>query len=154
MIAMKQTFLLIDPRVLIATEETDHLRLEEVQHMILEAGTWRQPIVVADDVPLVMDGHHRLATALTLGLDFVPAVRVPYSDIEVRGWKDGTTFDKEAIYRAAREHRLLPPKTTRHTFPPELCLRCDIPLAILGLKANGRFFGGQFAGRSVLHGEA
>lgn len=151
---MKQTFLLIDPRRLIATEEIDHLRLEEVQQMILEAGTWRQPIVVADDVPLVMDGHHRLATALTFGLDFVPAVRVSYSEIEVRSLKDDVTFDKEAIYRAAREHHLLPPKTTRHVFPPELCLMCDVPLAILGLNTNDRFFSDQFAGRSVLHGEA
>lgn len=122
--------------------------------MIMEAGAWRQPIVVADDLPLVMDGHHRLATALILGLDYVPVVRVAYSDIEVRGWKDGALFDKGAIYRAAREHRLLPPKTTRHTFPAELCLSCDIPLTVLGLKAAGGVYTGQFSNQSVLHGEA
>jgi hypothetical protein len=53
-------------------EETDPERTRAVAEAILRAGVWSEPILVEGKTRAVLDGHHRLAAAIRLGLANVP----------------------------------------------------------------------------------
>ncbi|MGO7172159.1 hypothetical protein AB9F47_34435 [Rhizobium leguminosarum] len=121
------TYRLLIPLTLIPTEETDPQRVEEVREQILTAGRWTVPIMVEKDALFVMDGHHRLAVALQLGLNVIPSVLLDYQTVQVEAWRAGETITPEIIFDIVRRCRKFPIKTTRHIFRGEFPA-CNLPL--------------------------
>lgn len=87
----------------IAIRKVDELRLhEEVidEHVdtLIEAlrreGTLRDPVIVDAGSDIVLDGMHRVTAADALGLGYIPACEVCYTDpdIKVEGW--AKVFDR------------------------------------------------------------
>ena len=123
----------LSPDDLTPTEETDPDHVNEVHYQIVSAGFWTVPVWVEKRKLFVMDGHHRLAAAIRLGLQTIPAILTDYQDVDVEAWRPGEIITAENIYAMVRSGRKFPVKTTRHSFlgkPPQ----CNIPLSQLGLR--------------------
>ncbi|MFH6787259.1 MULTISPECIES: ParB N-terminal domain-containing protein [Methylobacterium] len=129
--SMAEPFLL-PPLVLRPTEETIRSRIGEVIGLILDEQAWTQPIRVERGTLAVLDGHHRLAAAIQLGLGRVPVRTYDYATVPLASWRPEIQPTRDEVLRRALAGQLYPPKTTRHTFAPE-------PLATVGL---GRLLGG------------
>ncbi|WP_075635601.1 ParB N-terminal domain-containing protein [Rhizobium rhizosphaerae] len=142
------SYVLLDSYEVIATEETDPRRLFQVEADVRQSGRWRVPICVHRDEKFVMDGHHRLETAKRLGLRFIPAVLLDYSQVELSSWRDGETVTPADIFNMARSGKLFPCKTTRHSWKNPIP-NCDIDLRELGycisLPANSKASPAGFA---------
>ena len=110
---------LIPPRLLRPTEETVRGRIGEVIALILAEQAWTQPICVERDTLAVLDGHHRLATAIQLGLSRVPVRLYDYDTVPLASWRPGIVPTRGEVLRRALAGHLYPPKTTRHSFAPE-----------------------------------
>lgn len=112
-------FSLIPPRLLRPTEETVRGRIGEVIALILAEQAWTQPICVERDTLAVLDGHHRLAAAIQLGLARVPVRLYDYDTVPLASWRTGIVPTRGEVLRRALTGHLYPPKTTRHHFAPE-----------------------------------
>jgi len=57
---------------------------------ILAARVWTRPILIEGTSKAVMDGHHRLNAARTLGLACVPCIRLRYGDprLVLASWRE------------------------------------------------------------------
>ncbi|SEP50523.1 ParB-like nuclease domain-containing protein [Methylobacterium sp. ap11] len=110
---------LIPPRLLRPTEETVRGRIGEVIALILTEQAWTQPICVERDTLAVLDGHHRLAAAIQLGLARVPVRLYAYATVPLASWRPGIVPTRGEVLRRALAGHLYPPKTTRHRFAPE-----------------------------------
>lgn len=121
---------------LLATELHDLEKADNLFAKILDAGIWTTPILVEYSSLAVMDGHHRLAVALLLGLKRVPAVRIRYDDPRVilSAWRLGDSYCPQDIINAALSGTLFPIKSTRHDLAVPLP-RVSVPLTDLGLTA-------------------
>ena len=117
---------LLPPLALRPTEETLRGRIGEVIGLILDEQAWTQPIRVERGTLAVLDGHHRLAAAIQLGLVRVPVRTYDYATVPLASWRPGIHPTRDEVLRRALAGQLYPPKTTRHTFAPE-------PLASVGL---------------------
>ena len=89
---------------------------------ILAELAWTAPIAAEARSLIVMDGHHRLRAAQLLGLRVVPVVLLGYDDpgVTVQAWRDGEAWGPDAVLARGRSGVLLPHKTTRHVFAPEI----------------------------------
>jgi hypothetical protein len=116
---------LLSPHKLIATEETDPRRVDEIHDLISTAGCWTVPIMVEKEAFFVMDGHHRLEAAFRLGLAAVPTVLLDYRSVRVEAWRAGETITPADIYDMARSRQKFPIKTTRHIYMNGLPT-CDV----------------------------
>lgn len=123
------------------TEGTDPHHVREVHHRILSIGYWTTPIWVEKNELFIMDGHHRLAVANLLGLQFIPAVLTDYDTVHVEAWRPGETITAGDIYAMARSGQKFPIKTTRHRFPGEPP-QCHVPLGELGHRHQVRSLDG------------
>jgi hypothetical protein len=106
---------------------------------IAHDGMWTAPIPIDSESGIIMDGNHRAFAASLLGLRYLPCVPLDYKDdrVTVRDWDSGDPFSVESIYRALLIHKtILPYKTTRHSFRPELP-KTEIPLCVLRTPASG-----------------
>jgi hypothetical protein len=103
---------------LLVTEETDPQRVDEVVAILQSSKVWTVPICVEVNTNAVMDGHHRLAAAKILGLDWVPVRKLSYDQVEVAAWRPGESVSKDEILRRAIAGEPYPAKTTRHIFAP------------------------------------
>ena len=110
---------LIPPRLLRPTEETVRGRIGEVIALILAEQAWTQPICVERDTLAVLDGHHRLAAAIQLGLARVPVRLYAYATVPLASWRPGIVPTRGEVLRRALAGHLYPPKTTRHSFAAE-----------------------------------
>lgn len=115
---------------MLETEETDARHVQNIASRITRAGVWTTPICIERESRAVMDGHHRLAAARLLGLQFIPAKEFTYEQVELKASREGYEVSPEEILRRALDRELYPVKTTHHTFPgtPATCL---IPLTCL-----------------------
>jgi L-serine kinase (ADP) len=104
-------------------EEIDRADADQLAKRLHDAGQLVDPLWVAAGSFVILNGHHRAAALRTLGADRAPAWVVDYDSDAVRleRWSDGPPITKEEVLRRAEEHRLFPPKTTRHV------LRIDLP---------------------------
>lgn len=94
-------------------EKTDPIRRNEVRKDLLEKG--RMHAVVADrKTRILLDGHHRVHAAESLGFRKVPVVWVDYEKINVSSRRPSIRIDKEAIKSKVGKGKLFPHKTTRH----------------------------------------
>jgi hypothetical protein len=118
---------------LLQSEETDESAVQALATMIQEAGVWTAPIPVERTTGIIMDGNHRASVAARLGLHYVPCVPLDYEDprVAVTHWRTDAPFSVEQIFDCVLNGGLLLPyKTTRHRFAPNLP-RTDIPLCVL-----------------------
>lgn len=128
---------LLDLACLVATEDTEPHRANELEFQILRERRWTQPIAVHKDEFFVMDGHHRLMVAHRLKLDRIPVVLLDYDDVRVEAWREGETITPRDILAMFRSGKRFPARTTRHIFDPPLP-RCDVPLSDLHSIGGGR----------------
>ncbi len=94
--------------------------LDEVLSDLKREGGLREPILVAREGYVVLNGHHRLAALSRMGARRIPAWVIDYlSDaVDLERWPDSPypgKVTKEEVLAHARASKLLPPKTTRHT---------------------------------------
>lgn len=106
-----------------ASEEIDERAAVALAGSIASEGVWRAPIPVEKRTGIVMDGNHRRHAAGLLDLTHVPCILLDYDDpkVSVSDWRTGAPYDVARIFREVmRAQRLLPYKSTRHVFAPEL----------------------------------
>ncbi|MFI5419058.1 MAG: ParB N-terminal domain-containing protein, partial [Candidatus Lutacidiplasmatales archaeon] len=115
-------FALLDVGELKEHEEVEAAAVESLVREIEKDGVVREPIWVAEGSHVILNGHHRFAALLLLGVARVPVWLVDYEDasIKLERWKPGPQIHKEEVVRRGREGKPFPPKTTRHSFtsPP------------------------------------
>jgi hypothetical protein len=111
-------------------------RVREVMAMILEENAWTQPICIERTAHALLDGHHRLAAALELGLARVPVYVFDYADVELLSWRSHIAPTRDEVIARARSGQLYPYKTTRHVFPPRST--CNVPLGELRMPIEPR----------------
>ncbi|ACL61699.1 ParB N-terminal domain-containing protein [Methylobacterium nodulans] len=106
----------ISPHALRPTEEICPDRVREVVDLIVAQQAWTQPICVERTTLALLDGHHRRAAAIQLGLTRVPVRVFDYEAVDLASWRADVVPTREEVLRRARDGQLYPPKTTRHAF--------------------------------------
>lgn len=126
---MKGKLMILEIAKLKEHEEVSEEHLKEMKDWLMREGVQIDPIVVANDQFIILDGHHRVKALKEMGYSKVLAYLVDYQDeeIEVQSWRVGEKFTKEEVIRRALEGNKLPPKSTRHVlkFRPS---KINIPL--------------------------
>jgi len=114
------------------SEEVDEQSVLQLAERIRSEAMWIAPIVIEKATGVVMDGNHRLRAGRMLGLTHLPCIQLEYGDprVSVQHWHTGSPFQIEAIFHAINQDRVLPYKSTRHSFDPPLPTTC-IPLETL-----------------------
>jgi L-serine kinase (ADP) len=109
-------FVYLPMEMLLEHEETEPDRVAEVRGDIERRGVVDEPILVARESHVVLNGHHRFAALRALRARWVPVYLVDYSHAGVllERWGPGPALRKEEVVDTARAGRLFPPKTTRH----------------------------------------
>ncbi|MCI4361224.1 MAG: ParB N-terminal domain-containing protein, partial [Thermoplasmata archaeon] len=97
-------------------EEVIAKDLEQLIASLRASRIVREPILVAADSWVVLNGHHRVAALRALGARAAPAWVVDYADpkISLDRWDHGPPLTKAEVIERARSGRPFPPKTTRH----------------------------------------
>jgi hypothetical protein len=98
----------------------------EVAHSIQACGYWTDPIRVEWSTNIVMDGHHRLAAAVSLSLAYVPCAEYSYSEVDVTSRREEHVVNPASIRSRALAANPYPSKTTKHTFPDSPLTRVPI----------------------------
>lgn len=109
---------LVSPSSLAPHEEIIPDRVNEVTDLLVREQRWTSPICIERHSRCIMDGHHRHAAALRLGLKLVPVVSFDYDDVRLGSWRADMYIEPGEIVERARRGMLLPHKSTRHVFPP------------------------------------
>ena len=122
---------LLNPYEIYQTEETVPEQLPFLKEQILNIGAWTVPITIEKNSLVVMDGHHRLETAKSLDLMYIPVVLLGYDEVRVESRRPNLIVTPEEIIRRGLSGNLYPAKSTRHIFPLEF--ECFIPLDDLRL---------------------
>lgn len=123
---------LLNPDTLLPTEEYSSDRLRVVSEMIRIAGEWTVPILVESSTRVVMDGHHRLASALQARFARVPCLLVNYyTDVRLEAWQDGGPINPQEVVARGLSGQLFPPKSTRHILRREMPAIRPWPLEML-----------------------
>ncbi|GEO99312.1 ParB N-terminal domain-containing protein [Methylobacterium haplocladii] len=107
---------LMSPLDLRPTEQIIPGRVRDVIAMIVTRQAWTQPICLERTTFAILDGHHRHAAAIQLGLGRVPVRILAYDDVALTSWRAEIRPTREDVLRRARAGELYPPKTTRHFF--------------------------------------
>ncbi len=123
-------------------EHIDSAAAISLSGAIAQAGVVTDPLVVEVASRVLLDGHHRLDALRRLGAVRAPCVLIAYDapGLRLDGWRAEWPVDRDRVLQAARSGRLLPVKTSRHRFDPDIG-GVDIPLAWLRppSAARGRF---------------
>jgi len=110
-------FYLINPIKLNPIEAHSKERVDWLSEKIINEGYWSKPIAVAKEHNLVMDGHHRLETALRLGFLRVPCFIFSYKEINIYSLRDEIEVTHDIIVKNFLESKLFPYKTVKHELP-------------------------------------
>jgi hypothetical protein len=122
---------LLNPYEIYQTEETVPEKLPLLKETILRKGAWTVPVTIEKETFVLMDGHHRLETAKSLNLMYIPVVLLNYDEVKVESRRPDLKVTPEDIIRRGLSGDLYPAKSTRHIFPQEY--ECFIPLDDLRL---------------------
>jgi L-serine kinase (ADP) len=97
-------------------EQVVDAEVTQLVRALLAAGVVTEPIWVARDSFVILNGHHRYNALRTLQARFAPAWLVDYDDpeIELDRWGDGPPLTKPEVIQRAVAGKPYPPKTTRH----------------------------------------
>jgi ParB-like chromosome segregation protein Spo0J len=121
---MTARFELLDIELLHCHEEIQPDLLERVMREIRADGYVKKPILVADKVYVILDGHHRFEALRRLGCRRVPAYVIDYFSelVDLALWPTAkeTRVRKEDVVERGRAGLLYTPKTTRHTLRIQL----------------------------------
>lgn len=98
------------------SEEINPDRARMLAKAIVQEGRWTQPLLVERHQSVIMDGHHRRFSAMTLNLSFVPCILLSYDDpnLQVTYWRDNSPANVRRIINAGLSGDLMKYKTTRH----------------------------------------
>lgn len=111
-------FELVDVELLRCHEEIQPDLLEQVMDEIRADGYVKRPVIVADKVFVILDGHHRFAALEALGCRRIPCYVIDYfSDaIDLQLWPTAQVKEvsKEEVVRRGTAGEPFTPKTTRH----------------------------------------
>lgn len=131
-------FELVDIDRLKIHEEIRPELLERLENALRRDGYVAEPILVARDSYVVLNGHHRLAALRALGARRVPAWVVDYDSagIVLERWEPGPPLTKADVVARARSGIPYRPKTTKHTVRLVLPER-RTPLVELGVTVQG-----------------
>jgi hypothetical protein len=110
------TLALVAPSDLRPTEAVCPEQVRAVIALMVAHQAWTQPICVERTTLAILDGHHRHAAALQLGLARVPVRTFDYGQVELGSWRADWHPTRADVLRRARTGALYPPKTTRHAF--------------------------------------
>lgn len=113
---MKGKLVILEIARLKEHEAVNEQHLEEMKEWLIRDGVQIDPIIVAKDYMVILDGHHRAKALKELGYSKVLAYVVDYYDeeIEVHSWREEERFTKEGVIEAALTGKQLPPKSTKH----------------------------------------
>lgn len=121
-------------------EEIQSARVQEISNNAIDTGFFDYPItigkvsILGEIVNILLDGHHRLASAQHhLKLQRIPVLAIDYfcdSAVSVKAWRSGETVTKNDVIISALSRSLMPIKTSRHQFGFK-SLPCNIPLSEL-----------------------
>jgi hypothetical protein len=113
-------------------EEICPLHLKNLRAEIKKDGCVKDPIIADKNTLVILDGHHRWNSLLSLGAAFCPCCLVDYQsgEIGVACWRAGEKISKKEVLSAGLSGKLLPQKTSRHLIP-DRPLGLNIPLADL-----------------------
>lgn len=113
----KKNVVFLDVASLSAIEGHGPKRVLWLKSKIEADGLWTKPLKVEKTKHLVMDGHHRLEVAKTMGLRRVPAELFTYDEVEVWTLRPKITVTGEIIIRNHAKGVVFPYKTAKHSFP-------------------------------------
>ena len=125
-------FELVPLRRLRGHEEHEADRVDELMAEIRRAGAFVEPIWVARDTWVILNGHHRVEALRRLGAKRIPAWVFDYESdiIRVERWRGGSPMPKSDVVRRSTQGRPFPPKSTRHRVTVDLPPK-SVPLAEL-----------------------
>jgi hypothetical protein len=131
------TFELIETSRLKIHEEIDPAHVARLVAALRRDGYVAEPIWVARDSHVVLNGHHRLAALRELGAARVPAWVFDYDSdsVELDRWQAGPPLAKPDVVARATSGVPFPPKTTKHTSRHDLPER-RTPLDALGIRPD------------------
>lgn len=114
------------------SEEVNEVHARQLAREIATQKTWLAPIPIDRATGVVMDGNHRVRAGYLLGLTHLPCIHLDYADprVSVHDWNTGHPFQIDQIFRVISENRVLPFKSTKHSFDPPLP-QTHIPIEIL-----------------------
>jgi len=110
-------FYFINPKKLNPIEAHSKERVDWLKEKIISEGLWTQPIVVAKEHNLVMDGHHRLEVSLKLKLIKVPCFFYSYKKIRTYSLREEIEVNYEIIIDNFFKSKIFPYKTAKHVLP-------------------------------------
>ena len=108
---------LVDISLLKPIEDYDKTRATSLEKEILNKGFWTVPLIVEKKDYMILDGHHRFATAKKLGLKKIPAILVDYDDVDV--WtlrKEYPVSQKLVRKKVVTDKKIYPYKTVKHKY--------------------------------------
>jgi len=110
-------------------EEHEPDKVDELLAEIRRTGEFVDPIWVARDTWVILNGHHRVEAMRKLGMKRIPAWVFDYDGdhVDLGRWRPGPPIAKAEVVRRAHHGRPFPPKTTRHRLRVELPRR-TVPL--------------------------
>jgi len=110
-------------------EQHESTRVDELIAEIVRVGSFIEPIWVARDTWVILNGHHRVEAMRKLGMKRIPAWVFDYDGdhIDLGRWKPGPPIEKAEVVRRAHRGTPFPPKTTRHR------IRVELPPRIVSL---------------------
>ncbi len=136
--SLKVRFALLPIDSLKPHERVSRELVSALASVIRARGLVEEPIWVAREHYVILNGHHRHAALVRLGAVRVPAWIVQYMDpaMELTRWSDGPPLEKTEILRRAHDGPLFPPKTSRHVWRGPSPARRVVSLASLGSRPN------------------
>jgi L-serine kinase (ADP) len=115
-------FALVPLRQLKAHEEIDEDNVVELVAELRRSGVFADPIWVARDSLVILNGHHRVEALRRMGAERAPAWILEYDTdlVSLEPWRPGLPITKAEVVRRGLGGHLFPPKTTRHRLRVEL----------------------------------
>lgn len=125
-------------------EEVEEENVAELVVEIERTGVFADPIWVARDSWVILNGHHRVEALRRLGAVRAAAWVLDYDTdvVTVEPWRPGLPITKAEVVRRALGGLLYPPKTTRHQVRSDLPPR-PTPLAELRRLGRRRSYAGS-----------
>jgi L-serine kinase (ADP) len=109
-------YVLVPLSELKAHEQIEESNVLDLVALLRRTKVLADPIWVARDSLVILNGHHRVEALRRVGAERVPAWVLDYESdlVHLERWHPGPPISKSEVVRRAREGRLFPPKTTRH----------------------------------------
>jgi len=131
-------FALVPIGKLLAHEEVEEENVAELLGELERTQVFADPIWVARESLVILNGHHRVEALRRLHATRVPVWLLDYDTdlVSLEPWRPGLPIAKTEVVRRAQKGELFPPKTTRHGVRVPLEPR-PTPLAVLMPRRRG-----------------